>query len=187
MGLNWIARLFGIGGGRNAVVETVAGVSGVFRPHAENEARRVAEGRTATLQQFSNEFQGKGWFNQLVDGLNRLPRPVMAFGTIGLFVFAMMDPLTFAESMVGLDAMPRELWWLLSAIVSFYFGARELHKIRKARPISAVVRDIEVIRKLRGALSPQVANDDSADMALAVSGELAVADNAAIAEWKAGK
>ncbi|MDA9789551.1 holin family protein [Amylibacter sp.] len=35
--------------------------------------------------------------------------------------------------MIGLDTVPRELWWLLAAIVSFYFGARELHYVRDQR------------------------------------------------------
>ena len=30
--------------------------------------------------------------------------------------------------------MPEPLWWLLGAIVSFYFGARELHYFRSQRP-----------------------------------------------------
>jgi hypothetical protein len=32
--------------------------------------------------------------------------------------------------MQGLGFVPEPLWWLLGAIVSFYFGARELHHLR---------------------------------------------------------
>ena len=32
--------------------------------------------------------------------------------------------------MQGLALVPEPLWWLLGAIVSFYFGARELHHQR---------------------------------------------------------
>ena len=31
----------------------------------------------------------------------------------------------------GLALVPEPLWWLLGAIVSFYFGAREAHYIRQ--------------------------------------------------------
>lgn len=65
-----------------------------------------------------------------INGLNRLPRPMLALGTLGLFIFAMVDPEAFGARMVGLDAVPEPLWWLLGAIVSFYFGARELHYFR---------------------------------------------------------
>ena len=38
-----------------------------------------------------------GWFDRLVNGVNRLPRPFLAFGTIGLIVYAMADPVQFAR------------------------------------------------------------------------------------------
>jgi hypothetical protein len=59
----------------------------------------------------------------------------MALGTIGLFVFAMADPEGFAARMVGLAEVPEPLWWLLGAIVGFYFGARELHYRRVPRTL----------------------------------------------------
>jgi Holin of 3TMs, for gene-transfer release len=71
-----------------------------------------------------------------VNGLNRLPRPALAFGTIGLFVYAMVDPVAFAQRMVGLNAVPEPLWWLLGAIVAFYFGARETHYFRNRAVVS---------------------------------------------------
>ena len=37
--------------------------------------------------------------------------------------------------MVGLNAIPEPLWWLLGAIVAFYFGARETHYFRN-RPVA---------------------------------------------------
>ena len=46
------------------------------------------------------------WFDRLVNGLNRLPRPFLAFGTLGLFSYAMVDPEAFAKRMVGLNAVP---------------------------------------------------------------------------------
>ena len=32
--------------------------------------------------------------------------------------------------MVGLEQVPEPLWWLLGAVVSFYFGAREAYYFR---------------------------------------------------------
>jgi hypothetical protein len=84
------------------------------------------------LEQHGTEFQyGRlGLFDSVMNGLNRLPRPMLALGTLGLFVFAMLDPAGFAPRMEGLALVPEPLWWLLGAIVSFYFGARELHYAR---------------------------------------------------------
>ena len=55
---------------------------------------------------------------------------MLALGTLGLFVYAMAEPAGFSTRMQGLALVPEPLWWLLGAIVSFYFGARELHHQR---------------------------------------------------------
>jgi hypothetical protein len=114
------------GGGRNVVAETVQ----VFRENSEHAAVRDADAKSAALAQFAAEFAlpRQGCFDRLIDGLNRLPRPMLALGTIGLFVAAMHDPVWFAERMVGVATVPEPLWWLMGAIVSFYFGAR--HQVK---------------------------------------------------------
>lgn len=114
------------GGGGNAVKD----VAEVFRENAENSAVRAAMGQSAALQQFASEFQHqrKGLFDRFIDGVNRLPRPMLALGTIGLFVTAMAEPDWFASRMQGIALIPEPLWWLMGAIVSFYFGAR--HQVK---------------------------------------------------------
>ena len=114
------------GGGRNLVRETTE----VFRENTEGRAVRDAQREMAALAQFAAEFAvpRRGWFDRLMDGLNRLPRPAMALGTLGLFAAAMADPAWFAQRMAGMAHVPEPLWWLLGAIVSFYFGARHQAK-----------------------------------------------------------
>ena len=108
MGL--ITKLFdAMFNGKNIVKQTVE----IFRPNAENQAARGHAYNTAALTQFAAEFGGCGWFNRVLDGLNRLPRPAFALGAIALFVAAMFDPLWFGERMQGLVLVPDQLWWLL--------------------------------------------------------------------------
>ena len=127
MGL--IGDIFGIilGGGRNAIRETVE----VFRPNAEMEAVREAAQRAASLAQFAAEFaQPKlGLFDRFIDGLNRLPRPMLALGTLGLFISAMVDPVWFSQRMQGIALVPEPLWWLMGAIVSFYFERKRFPRL----------------------------------------------------------
>ena len=117
---------FLFGSGRNVIRETAE----VFRPNAEAEAVRSLAQNGAALEQFAAEFAvpRKGLFDRVIDGLNRLPRPALAIGTLGLFVSAMVDPIWFAERMQGIALVPEPLWWLMGAIVSFYFGARHQAK-----------------------------------------------------------
>ncbi|WP_435258841.1 holin family protein [Thioclava sp. FR2] len=122
-----------VGGGAVAALGTAAkGVAEVFVPSATRRMELSAEAQMAALQQLGEEYghPSFGLFDRVVNGLNRLPRPLLAFGTLGLFVFAMVEPEAFAHRMVGLNAVPEPLWWLLGAIVAFYFGARETFYFR---------------------------------------------------------
>lgn len=109
-------------------------VAEVFTPNATRAMELVHETGQATLAQYGAEFShvSEGWFDRFVNGLNRLPRPMLALGTLGLFVYAMAEPEGFGLRMQGLALVPEPLWWLLGAIVAFYFGARETY-YRRAR------------------------------------------------------
>ena len=116
----------------SAIGDTVRGVAEVFTPSATKRMELSAKAQMAALDEYGAEFANPSLssFDRLINGLNRLPRPCLAFGTIGLFVYAMVDPQAFAGRMVGLNAVPEPLWWLLGAVVAFYFGARETFYFR---------------------------------------------------------
>ncbi|MCK0150968.1 holin family protein [Marivita sp. S6314] len=152
MGL--IEQVFSLvfGSGRNAIKETAE----VFRPNAEAQAERDHGLHSAALRQFGIEFltSRRGGFDRFMDGLNRVPRPALALGTLGLFVAAMVDPVWFAARMAGIALVPEPLWWLLGAIVSFYFGARHQAKgqdfqrdltARMGAALPEVLRQIETV------------------------------------------
>lgn len=133
-----IGKLMGAPAAVTALGEAAKGVAEVFVPSATKRMEYSAEAQMAALRQLGEEYQhpALSWFDRMVNGLNRLPRPFLAFGTIGLFVYAMVDPEAFAFRMVGLNAVPEPLWWLLGAIVAFYFGARETHYFRNRAVVS---------------------------------------------------
>jgi len=182
-----IQGVFGwlFGGGLKDVRQTVE----TFRPNAEAEAQRGADYQTAALGQFGAEFrQQRGLFDRVIDGLNRLPRPAMALGVLFLIGSAMVDPVWFASRMQGLALVPDPLWWLLGAIVSFYFGARYQVKGQAFQASLAatlarapqVVRNIEAIRALR-ADSPGVADvGGESEVAL---GTIKAGKNEAVIDW----
>ncbi len=129
-------------GGANAVTAlgtAAKGMAEVFTPSATRQMELSAEAQMAALRQLGAEYTdpGLGWFDRMVNGLNRLPRPMLAFGTLGLFIYAMVDPENFGKRMVGLNLVPDPLWWLLGAVVGFYFGAREAFYVRRGGPITA--------------------------------------------------
>ncbi|MGZ9810031.1 holin family protein [Pseudoroseicyclus sp. H15] len=170
---NLVAPL--VGAGPNVIRETAE----VFRVNAENADARAAAGRTAALEQFAAEFavERRGVFDRAVDGLNRLPRPLLAFGTIGMLVSAMAAPEWFAARMGGLAAVPEPLWWLMGAIVSFYFGARY--------QTTAQSFQRAVVGSLAASGAASVAAPGPVSPGVAERGEpVETAQNAALEEWR---
>ena len=175
-------------GGGNVLRETAE----VFRVNAEASDARGAEMQRAALEQMAAEFGGdrRSLFDRVIDGLNRLPRPAMALGTLGLMAAAMVDPLWFGERMAGLALVPEPLWWLLGAVVSFYFGARHQAKGQEfQRSLAAtlarapqVVETVTALRALR-ATSPGAADPGADAQAVLAAGRPEA--NRALEEWRA--
>lgn len=176
-------RFLGAGGAVTSVANAATGVAEVFR---ENSTRRMEldeEAYARAIAQLSGEFAAapRGWFDGLMNGLNRLPRPVMTLGTVGLFVYAMIEPEGFGLRMENLNLVPEPLWWLLGAVISFYFGAREAHYFR-TRP---------VIPQMRRTTPDGGGAVPVTPIALPVTGTAAApaadpfADNAALRDWAA--
>ena len=187
MGL--IERVLGLifGSGRNVVTETAE----VFRVNAEAQASRDSGLQAQALAQFGQEFllARPGRFDRFMDALNRVPRPAMALGTLGLFVAAMVDPVWFAARMAGIALVPEPLWWLLGAIVSFYFGARHQAKgqnfqrdlaltMAAAPQVARTVGDLDRLRA--GAAAMDAADPEAPSGEQAGDGP----DNPALDDWR---
>lgn len=118
-------------GGVGKVIETTGtaiqkNVKTLKGDKAEAEQHVHAE-QMAVLNQYAAEFAGrapKTWFDSLVDGLNRLPRPIMTFGIIALFCWAVIDPGGFIDVMAALEIVPDALWTFLMLVAGFFFGGR---------------------------------------------------------------
>lgn len=128
-----MGRIFGVGKTVREVGGAVGGVAEIFVGNKQERDEAEHKEYMAAVEQFGGEFAARsdGWFDRFMNGLNRVPRPLMTIGTLALFVFAMVDPTRFSIRMDGLALVPDPLWWLLGAIVSFYFGSRELHYFRQ--------------------------------------------------------
>jgi hypothetical protein len=121
------------------------------------EENRNAEAE-ARLAQFGAEFaprDNRTWWDSFIDGLNRLPRPVMALGVIALFIWASVDPVRFAASAQAWALIPDEMWLVLGAIVTFFFGDRTLIGMRKsAGPTPDQLRQVLDTQRQIAALDP---------------------------------
>ncbi|WP_299280550.1 holin family protein [uncultured Tateyamaria sp.] len=175
------------GGGGNVVKDTVE----VFRENAEAGSARAQAVQMQAMREFGQEFMvpRQGMFDRVMDGLNRLPRPALALGTLGLFVSAMVAPLWFAERMQGIALVPEPLWWLLGVIVSFYFGARHQVKaqqfqreiVETIHRVPEVMENVAALREMRAGSVGVAATGGDARLTTA---SLLPDTNLAVEEWR---
>lgn len=122
--LSWIPGIF----------KSTKEVAEVFVENKEARGQRQheqqmadAELNVAVLKQFAEEFhqrQNRSWWDSFVDGLNRLPRPLITFAVLSFFVLAPLFPEQFLSIAKAYELMPQGYWTLLSIIIAFYFGGR---------------------------------------------------------------
>nr|WP_111298898.1 holin family protein [Paracoccus saliphilus] len=175
MGL--IDRFIGVAPTVTALGSAATGMAEVFTQNATRRMELDEEAYARAMAQHGQEFAqpANGWFDGLVNGLNRLPRPLLALGTMALFIYAMIEPAGFSLRMEGLQAVPEPLWWLMGAIVGFYFGAREAHYFRhRVWPERKVASETPSASDAGAAARGVMLHDDD------------YADNAALREWRAG-
>lgn len=98
----------------------------------QNVKKQSHTEQMAVYEQFAAEFRdmkNRTWWDSLIDGLNRLPRPVMTFGVIWLFWFCVDNPAGFVVSAEALKAMPYEGWVALWMVIGFWFGTKAVEKL----------------------------------------------------------
>ncbi|MBM3606693.1 MAG: hypothetical protein FJX25_18910 [Alphaproteobacteria bacterium] len=156
-----------------ALGSAATGMAKVFTQNATRRMELDEEAHARAIAQHGQEFMTlrPGWFDGFVNGLNRLPRPLLALGTMALFIYAMIEPAGFGLRMDGLQRVPEPLRWLLGAIVGFYFGAREAHYFRhRTWPAQAAASAEQA--PVRAAPAAGLGDD--------------FPDNAALRDWMAG-
>ncbi len=186
--MNWLSLLSGrlLGG-----IDKLAG-----RFLADKDAREanVHGEQIGAMDQMSAEFQFRGdrtWFDSLIDGINRLPRPVLAGGVIYLFVWCVRDPLEFTIAMQALGVMPEWLAIVIGQVILLYMGGRMLDnwKIGKAasadqvRQVLALQQEVRSIKQSgAGGGADAVPMPDAAFEAEMLNTARPMS-NAAIIEW----
>lgn len=180
------------GGGARDLVTAATNTVRVVRGDRAAQDAQAAAALEGALGQFGAEFGAtarRTWFDALVDGLNRLPRPFLAFATMALFAYAFHAPVEFAARMQALALVPDQLWYLMGAVIAFYFGAREFHHRRaRAAPdagqVRAAVDAIQQIQAIRPPIRAAPETEIQPDAA-PLEGAPGSTGNAALADWRA--
>lgn len=113
------------------IIQGASGLVGKIFGNKEAKDQQIHNEQTSVQEGYQAEYiapEKTSWFGQFVDGSNRLVRPFFTFGTISLFIWCVHDPVSFTTAMIALQAMPENLWYIMLAIVTFWFGSRVVDK-----------------------------------------------------------
>lgn len=120
MGL--ISTVFGWLGGNKDIVKDVADVVQDYKPGVVTEHKMDVE--TTKVEDASQDSARKydapqvnDRFNNFVNGLNRLPRPILAFWAIGILVGLLPIP-------AAVSTAPPLILNIIWTVIGFYFGIR---------------------------------------------------------------
>lgn len=114
-------------GGIGSILSGTRDVARVFTVDKTVREENIHGEQTAAQAQLAAEFAGRqpqNWWDSLIDGFNRLPRPLMALSVIVLFMLPTYDPLWFAQIMQGYALVPSWLSYVWAQIIFLYFGGR---------------------------------------------------------------
>ena len=110
--------------------------------NVEKDNQRRFELDKASINQFAKEFtDNKNWFDSLINGVNRLPRPLFALTACAIymaynsspFVLLARGDISYLIFIELIQKIFNDQVWLLGSIIAFYFGGRFLEKQGKIK------------------------------------------------------
>ena len=124
--MQWIVNLLGGGllQGFDAILARFAGNKDTAE--ANLHAEQIAAIQSAAAE-FAPRANRTRW-DSFIDGLNRLPRPLLAFMVIAVLVWAPLDPIGFARVMTAYGLIPEWLVIVMGQVILLFCGGRMLER-----------------------------------------------------------
>lgn len=130
----------------------------------------------------------KHWFNMIVDGANRLVRPLFTYGIIIMFWWAAIRPVEFVAFVKTIQIVPEAMWYIMWTIIGFWFGGRILENRNMPSTridpqiLGDMLRDRDETNYLNRANAPIVQPVGGVSQISSINANKTVT-NSAIAEW----
>ena len=158
---NLLSNLNPIVGGINAVGGLVKSVFGDKAAKEDNiHSEQIAAEEALTAEAASQMRENRTWWDSLVDGLNRLPRPLGFFAVLGLMVWAPMDPIQFSIVMKAYELVPEWLALIFGQVILLFFGGRMLSgmsfKSKSAKETGEILGQMAQLKELHEQTSQKV-------------------------------
>jgi hypothetical protein len=138
----------------SGVLGSVDSILGRFFGNKDLKETNIHDEEIALRSSVTGEFSRTptSMWDSFVDGINRLVRPIYTFGIIAQFVWCIVDPIAFTQSMQALSLVPEALWMIEGTIVVFWFGSRGMELKMKAKSkeeVQSVMQSISTLQEMK--------------------------------------
>lgn len=114
------------------IAESVWGSETQREANAHSEAVAAHEEHAAG---YTYQAVNRNWFDSLIDGVNRLPRPLITFGVMFMFGCSFFAPASYERMMQALSTTPTSVWTIVAMVLGFWFTGRILAQdLAKTKP-----------------------------------------------------
>ena len=120
-----------LGGGISGAVDSVTKLAQVFVPNKTERESNIHDEQmsvedTLAAEASAQQRESRTTWDSFIDGLNRLPRPIIALGVLAVFVWCPLDPVAFSKAMTAYQLVPEWLALLFAQVIALFFGGRML-------------------------------------------------------------
>ncbi|NIU83357.1 MAG: hypothetical protein GWN64_07720 [Candidatus Thorarchaeota archaeon] len=132
-----IGKVFsGAGQATSKIMGSVADIKRIAKVDKTQQENNLHAETVQMLKAYAAEMgkENKNLWDSIVDGINRLVRPILALIAISLFLICLIYPNYAKNVSVAFYGLPNNLYYILLTIISFYFGGRIVQGMKKAPP-----------------------------------------------------
>jgi len=114
---------------------------------------RLIDGIKEELEEEYGLIISKSWWDNFVDSINRLPRPIFTFWVFYLLILPLWDSEKFQDTMLSYAEIPSNIAQVMLVIIGFWFLSRGLEKVKTLVDVKKYKKQLEEVGKLRAELS----------------------------------
>ena len=127
----------GLGDSASKVMGGVATLKRITTVDKTQKENNIHDETVQMMKAYANEMgkENKNWWDSFIDGIVRLPRPIIAYIVITLFIVCLVSPEYAKKVATAFSGLPGYLYGILGTVIAFYFGGRILNnKYQANRP-----------------------------------------------------
>ena len=158
---NWVKNLF-VGNLVKGVDDIVKTVAGSRLQRDISDAAHQSQFLDRVAEEVRQRARHRTWWDILIDGVNRLVRPLYTYGVLAMMLTAFLNPGFYLRGIETLAVTPQPIWYLIGIIIGFWFTGKFIDAVKKNSPLD--MDAVEKISRLRKEHATEEPSDEVSSM-----------------------